>query len=181
MHLLLIAGWHEHRHHLKDVHPTMKAVPPSRHRHVTGLGQERRAHDPRTLSRGGFCPSCGEKMQRSSAKHMAFCCPDLLDPDGWHNMDYDVVMTHARQSLRKGSLQAEVIRQRFGRRGHPPTQQQICQSMGLAPRRVRDVIAGFLHSIPPPPEHEPVCILFEDRDVVAVNKPAGLPVTPFHR
>ena len=129
----------------------------------------------------GCCPSCGQKLGKSRARHMAFCCPDLLDPDGWGAGDRDTVLRHAQRSLQRGSAQEQLITRRFGARGDAPTQQALCASMSLSPRRVRDTIASFLHSIPPPAEHKPLSILYEDRHMVVVNKPAGLPVTPSHR
>ena len=43
------------------------------------------------------------------------------------------------------------------------------------------MISQFLHSIPPPAEHAPIEVLYEDAALVAVNKPAGLHCTPAHR
>ena len=43
------------------------------------------------------------------------------------------------------------------------------------------MISQFLHAIPPPAEHAPIEVLYEDAALVAVNKPAGLPCTPAHR
>ena len=126
------------------------------------------------------CPSCGVKLAAKNARrHQAFCCPDLLDPDGWwHQGDRQTVLDNAEKDK-----YAYVLRKRFDYRRdeQPPTQADIAQACGWSPRRTRDVISSFLHRIPPQPDFGPIEIIYEDDRLVACNKPAGLPVSPPHR
>ena len=41
------------------------------------------------------CPSCGASLGAPKLRrHMAFCAPDLLDPEGWAEADQQVVWEH---------------------------------------------------------------------------------------
>lgn len=148
-----------------------------RGRGTSARGKSRGAHTEST------CPSCGVSLQPKNAKrHMAFCCPDLLDPEGWQLRDRQVVLSHLQRAHKKGSPQALALARRFGAtEGRAPTQQQLAAELGWSPRKVRDTISSFLHAIPPPAEHVPVEIIYEDSCMLAVSKPAGVPVSPSHR
>ena len=142
-------------------------------------------HSDRPLQSGATrCPSCSQALQpKNRAKHMAFCCPDLLDPEGWADGDAAVVLGHARRSLRRGSPKAKAIALRFNRRhgSTPPTHAELCAQLGWSPRSVRDTISSFLRSIPPAADPTPIEVIYEDESVLAVNKPAGVPCSPPHR
>ena len=106
-----------------------------------------------TMGAGGSnCPSCGQLVSsKNMRRHQAFCCPDLLDPEGWHAGDRETVLRHARAACRPGTFEAKLIQRRFGGRD-PPSQQQLAKAMNTSPRRVRDTLSRFLRGIPPPPE-----------------------------
>lgn len=128
------------------------------------------------------CPSCGQKLSPAKIKrHMAFCAPDLLDPQGWAQGDRAVVLKHIRATHRKTSPEARALNLRFGAK--ITSQQELAQKMRWSPRRTRDTISKFLHSIPPVAEEdlEALEVLYEDEALIAVNKPAGVGVTPEHR
>ncbi|KAL1519710.1 hypothetical protein AB1Y20_023220 [Prymnesium parvum] len=131
------------------------------------------------------CPSCGERVsQKKMRRHQAFCCPDLLDPAGWHAADRATVLEYVRRTYARHSLEARLMRLRFtpAAGGEAPSQRALGARLALSPRKVRDTIASVLHSIPPPAEpHAPLEVLYEDAHLLAVNKPAGVPVTPPHR
>ena len=111
---------------------------------------------------------------------MAFCCPDLLDPQGWEQCDRTTVLAAA---ARQGRVRAAALQLRFGAPAGtpPPSAAEVAARLGWSPRKTRDMISQFLHGIPPPAEHAPIEVLYEDAALVAVNKPAGLPCTPAHR
>lgn len=128
------------------------------------------------------CPSCGLELQPKKYKgHLAFCAPDLLDPEGWANGDQETVLRQIRAIHRKGSPQSRALHLRFGPDGLS-SQHEVAQHMGWTTRKTRDTIASLLHSIPPVADvEEPLEVLFEDEHMLAVNKPAAVPITPVHR
>ena len=127
------------------------------------------------------CPSCGQAIRGEGwRRHLAYCAPDLLDPEGWESWDRDVVLRHAARRYRKGSAEAKAIALRFGVPS-VTSQQQVATQLGWTARRTRDTIAQLLHAIPPVPDPSGVDVLFEDSWLIAVNKPAGVGVTPEHR
>ena len=123
------------------------------------------------------CPSCGAQLSAKNTKrHLAFCSPDLLDPVGWANGDQRYILQAARKSKHRKALEL-----RFGDDKSVRSTTELAARLGWSQRRARDAISSFLHSVPPPPERAPLDILFEDELIVAVDKPAGVPVTPPHR
>lgn len=123
------------------------------------------------------CPSCGAQLSAKNTKrHLAFCSPDLLDPIGWANGDQRYILQAARKSKHRKALEL-----RFGDDKSVRSTTELAARLGWSQRRARDAISSFLHSVPPPPERAPLDILFEDELIVAVDKPAGVPVTPPHR
>jgi len=94
-----------------------------------------------------------------------------------------MVMRSVRAKYKPGAFEARLMHRRFGHLGDatPPSQQQLSREMNVSPRKVRDTISSILHAIPPPPEGAPLEIIFEDRSLIAISKPAGVPVTPTHR
>ena len=123
------------------------------------------------------CPSCGAQLSAKNTKrHLAFCSPDLLDPVGWKSGDQRYILQAARKSKHRKALEL-----RFGDDTSVRSTTELAARLGWSQRRARDAISSFLHSVPPPPERAPLDILFEDELIVAVDKPAGVPVTPPHR
>lgn len=131
------------------------------------------------------CPSCRQALQEKSyRRHLAFCAPDLLDPEGWAAGDCAVVQRHCSRLHRPGSATARALELRFGFGGKPAvtSQQRLAAEMGWTNRRTRDTIAKFLHAIPPVSEpSDRLQVLYEDASMLVVNKPAGVGVTPEHR
>ena len=133
------------------------------------------------------CPSCGQQLLEARARrHLAFCAPDALDPEGWAQTDREVVLAHARATHAAGSPARRALELRFGGAGEPALvqQQQVARHMGWDARRTRDTIASLLHSVPPvaePAGAPPLVVIHEDDSLIAVSKPAGVPCTPPHR
>ena len=63
-----------------------------------------------------LCPMCAQEIRAKStrARHLALCCPDLMDPIGWRAGDGDVVKAFAASRHPKGSFRWAVLRTRFG-------------------------------------------------------------------
>jgi hypothetical protein len=51
-----------------------------------------------------LCPMCAQEITAKStrARHLALCCPDLIDPNGWRAGDGDVVLRFAAARHPKG-------------------------------------------------------------------------------
>ena len=128
------------------------------------------------------CPSCGQSLTAKNRKrHLAFCAPDLLDPDGWQSTDQSVVLQQVEALHRPKSAERKALMLRFGPEG-TASQQEVAESMGWSTRRTRDTISRLLHSIPPVADTDyPLDILHEDAACIAVCKPGGIGVTPDHR
>ena len=131
------------------------------------------------------CPSCGQVLQPSSYKrHLAFCAPEHLDPDGWPS-DREHVLAHLHKRHKPDTAEFRALSLRFGDdniRHKYSTHTAICDYMGWSPRKTRDTISSFLHSVPLVADVEPLLeVLFEDDSYIIVSKPAGVGVTPEHR
>ena len=63
-----------------------------------------------------LCPMCAQEIRAKStrARHLALCCPDLIDPVGWRAGDGDVVKAFAASRHPKGSFRWAVLSRRFG-------------------------------------------------------------------
>ena len=63
-----------------------------------------------------LCPMCAQEIRAKStrARHLALCCPDLVDPEGWRAGDGDVVKAFAARRHPKGSFRWAVLSRRFG-------------------------------------------------------------------
>lgn len=63
-----------------------------------------------------LCPMCAQDIVAKSTRqrHLALCCPDLIDPSGWRNGDAQVVKRFAATRHPKGSFRWLVLSRRFG-------------------------------------------------------------------
>lgn len=89
---------------------------------------------------------------------MAFCAPDVLDPDGWGDGDREIVLATIRRRWREGSEGRAALELRFGGPRPIVSQSAVAKSMGWTLQRTRDTIAQLLHGISPPPEHVPITV-----------------------
>ena len=71
---------------------------------------------------------------------MAFCCPDLLDPEGWELGDRDVVLAAA---ARQGRSRAAALQLRFGAPpgSAAPSAAEVASRLGWSARKTRDTIS----------------------------------------
>jgi len=144
--------------------------------------QQRPRPAPAAANGAAPCFSCGEPLTSAKrVKHMSFCCPDLLDPDGWRTGDQVTVLAHveAMHGLRSEEGRFLCLRFAGGDDGLGVSTRAAASRARWSLRRARSVVAGALHAMPPVAEpNAPLSILFEDRDMVVVAKPAGVAVTP---
>lgn len=115
---------------------------------------------------------------------MSSCCPDLLDPSGWRAGDQLTVLAHVEAAYGLRSEEGRFLCLRFagGDDGIGLTTREAAKRACWPLRRARSVVAGALNSMPPVAEpDDSLDVVFEDRDMVVVVKPAGVPVTPRHR
>ena len=94
-----------------------------------------RSSQVRTRSLQVRCPSCDiELSDKNRRRHMAYCCPDLLDPEGWAQGDRTVVLAAAKcQPLAR----AAALQLRFGAPAGqaPPSAAQVAARFDWSPRR----------------------------------------------
>ena len=62
------------------------------------------------------CPMCAQEFASGGtrARHLALCCPDLIDPEGWAAGDGEVVRRCAALRHPKASFRWAVLSRRFG-------------------------------------------------------------------
>ena len=62
------------------------------------------------------CPMCAQEFASGGtrARHLALCCPDLIDPEGWAAGDCEVVRRCAALRHPKASFRWAVLSRRFG-------------------------------------------------------------------
>ena len=127
------------------------------------------------------CPSCNDALVPARLKrHQALCCPELLDPDGWANSDQAVVLeTIARLHPQRGAPERRFLELRFKGRGMSTA--GAAAHLGWKDERARALIASALRAVPPVAEDAPVDTLYEDDELIVVDKPPHVPVTPRHR
>jgi len=58
---------------------------------------------------------------------------------------------------------------------------QIAASLGVDGDRAARLVKAAMRAVPMPADPDPVDVVFEDDDVIAVNKPAGVITAPKHR
>ncbi len=58
---------------------------------------------------------------------------------------------------------------------------EVARRLGLSERRVSALLERAMRTYPMPADHEPVEVIYEDEDLIAVNKPAGVCTAPAHR
>jgi len=197
------------------------------------------------------CPMCAQVFASDATRvrHLALCCPDLVDPAGWADGDGDVVRAFAMRRHPKSSFRWRVLSRRFGwgdddpgwARGESPRGSDAPLGSGSDPsaskssqktrraktqhvspeyraryastppkdvdesrskvrsnyaaqtalgvafaldadlRSVTRVIRHEIRDVPLQPDPRPLRVVFEDDDVLAVQKPAGVMTYPAHR
>lgn len=139
------------------------------------------------------CPMCGQKIASKStrARHLALCCPDLIDPVGWRSGDADVVREAAARRHPKSSFRWAVLSTRFGWPGpndddasasaSPMTARAVARALRTDLATITRLVRHELRDVPLQPEDAPLTVVYQDDCVMAVDKPAGVMTYPAHR
>jgi hypothetical protein len=152
----------------------------------------RHAARPRSSSRNPFpCPACGNIVsEHKYHRHLMHCAEDLI-PAGvkWPGAAEAFAHAHAAEA----TLRAEILRLRFGgseppndlRHQNLPTA-EVANKMGVSEARVAKAIRMASRQVPlvadrPAPAWVQRAILFEDDDLLVINKPPGINHHPKHR
>lgn len=146
------------------------------------------------------CPACQQKCFRSAVylRHLQRCCPDLFREGGatlaggalsGENMLSQSEMNAwtARALEQETALRHRALdiafRQRDRCTGAPLRQgpEEIAWLLDVPVARAERLLKAAMRSIPMPSDPEPVDVIYEDDDLIAVNKPPGIISAPKHR
>ncbi|DBA69573.1 TPA: hypothetical protein ACH3X2_012653 [Trebouxia sp. C0005] len=138
-----------------------------------------------------LCPACGQQIQRLPVleRHFQKCCPDLISWQAWHatNNDQGAIASlladaaEAEIQLRKTCI-STAFRQ-VDADGQPikRSPEEVADILHLPVVRVRAAFKMAQRAIPLVADLDPVEVIYEDEDIIAVNKPAGVISAPKHR
>lgn len=166
---------------------------------------------PRVLRRQGshprvtlLCPACAAHFTKAASlrQHCATCCPDLLAGTSWDPGDPQsaatVVDEDAGSVACPEALAAMAARERAnwyavlhlafraGERdangkSRQRTEAELASMLGLPEPRVSLMLKSAIRAWPLVMDREPVEVLYEDEDLVALNKPHGISTAPRSR
>ncbi|CAG9466650.1 unnamed protein product [Pedinophyceae sp. YPF-701] len=143
--------------------------------------------------RGELCPAgCGVGAinLRKLRAHCDKCCPDLVSSEDWApNIDNPEAMKRilnaAAERERENWVTVLTItfRERDPATGVPlrRSTKEVAARMGLPKARVERLLRTAIRAWPMKVDHDPVEVLYEDPDVIALNKPPGISSLPRHR
>lgn len=134
------------------------------------------------------CPACGHMVGRAGiARHQARCCPELLNPDGWHAGDAATVEALVVQQHGFDSTAHQLARLRFGldRGLAPRSYEEVAAAIGVQRGRAVSDVQRLMGGLPlvadPPPGDGHLRVIFEDDALLVIDKPAGVRPTPRNR
>lgn len=132
------------------------------------------------------CLACGQLVGHAKyARHCSRCCPELLDPEGWHAGDAASVEQLVVQMHGEGSAAHRLAALRFGfdRGLEPRRYDDVAEALGISHGAAVKAVMQLLDQLPTVAEAGPVPlrILHEDTDLLVVDKPAGTHSTPRRR
>ncbi|KAL4539184.1 hypothetical protein Ndes2437A_g02156 [Nannochloris sp. 'desiccata'] len=153
------------------------------------------------LKKEGFlipqaCPACGQKCFRPLVlqRHVQRCCPDLLLQQGhgstgldFAEMNQETLATwldNAKEKEIQNQEQAlEIAFRKFDSGGNrlrqgPP---EIATTLNFSLPRADRLLKAAMRAVPLPADHDPIEVIFEDDDFIALNKPYGVITAPKHR
>ena len=140
------------------------------------------------------CPMCAQEFASGGtrARHLALCCPDLIDPEGWAAGDGEVVRRCAALRHPKASFRWAVLSRRFGwtddgngdeksAPGDAMTAVAVARSLRVDLATVTKLVRHEIRDVPLQPDPSPLRVVYEDEWLMAVAKPAGVMTYPAHR
>ena len=145
------------------------------------------------------CPMCAQEFASGGtrARHLALCCPDLIDPVGWASGDGEVVRRCAALRHPKASFRWAVLSRRFGwsdndgdgdgdgdgdeKSAPGMTAVAVAKSLRVDLATVTKLVRHEIRDVPLQPDPSPLHVVYEDEWLMAVSKPAGVMTYPAHR
>lgn len=138
-----------------------------------------------------FCPSCGQQCYRLPVlqRHLERCCPDILQKEEWtaasiHESELEDLLyaCGAREEVQRNRILDLTFRQR-DELGQPYRQEidAVAKQMGLSLQRAQRLLQFAMRAVPLAADNIPVEVIYEDDDLLAVNKPPGVITAPKHR
>ena len=140
---------------------------------------------PRGARRGPTleCPGCGKTNTARHPhlywQHFAKCCPDVVEHvprDAWG----DTASAAAAVAEHEASLLRTAKGLAYAPGARMPVA-EVAERMSLPPRRVKALLRRASKAIPLVADDAPLDVVFEDADLLVVNKPPGLRFHPTHR
>ena len=140
---------------------------------------------PRGATRGPTleCPVCGQTIKARHPdqfrQHVGKCCPDVVEHvprDAWGDT--------ASAAAAVAEHEASLLRTAKGLAYAPGSRMpvaEVAERMSLPPRRVKALLRRASKAIPLVADDAPLDVVFEDADLLVVNKPPGLRFHPTHR
>ena len=143
------------------------------------------------------CPACGQHCLRPLVfqRHLLNCCPDLfLENDNSNAIDLSsaihdeeqlrALLDQAKQrELQKREQSLTIAFRQMDEGGNrlrlgPP---EIATTLHIPLSRAQRLFQSAQRSIPLVADHDPIDVIYEDDDFIAVNKPWGVVTAPKHR
>lgn len=154
------------------------------------------------------CPACGTPVKASHPDqfraHVGKCCPDavaVVPKDAWGDLEraaslvaaHEAELTAAAKALAYGgavtprSESSEGDDEGEGEPGGAPTpgtkmsHEEVASRLGVTAARVKEVLRRASRAVPLVSDDAPLDVLYEDEELLVVNKPPGLRFHPVHR
>lgn len=140
---------------------------------------------PRGATRGPTleCPACAQTIKARHPdqfrQHVGKCCPDVVEHvprDAWGDVASAAAAVASREAVllrtAKGLAYAE---------GNRMPVAEVAKTMRLPLHRVKGILRKASKAIPLVADDAPLEIVFEDEELLVVNKPPNLRFHPTHR
>ena len=140
---------------------------------------------PRGATRGPTleCPACGQTIKARHPdqfrQHVGKCCPDVVEHvprEAWA----DVGSAAAAVTRREESLLRTAKGLAYAPGDRKPVA-EVAARMGLPPSRVKVILRRASRAIPLVADDAALDVVYEDAELLVVNKPPGLRFHPTHR
>ncbi|KAL6770938.1 hypothetical protein ACKKBF_B33295 [Auxenochlorella protothecoides x Auxenochlorella symbiontica] len=114
-------------------------------------------------------------------KHIQRCCPDLQSSQDGAMQGAHFKEDWTRMRAQEQQLRDDVLRILYPADKEKVEDGQAAEKMNLPVKRVSLLAKMARKHFPLHADSGPIEILYEDEDIIVVNKPAGITTTPSHR
>ena len=129
-----------------------------------------------------FCPACNAQCKASVfRRHTQKCCPDIESAVGketWMTEDMDLIMAKAQNHANEMLEEMKRLAYTDGAR---MSHAEVAQTLNVTELRVKNALRLHSKSIPLNNDTTPIEVIFENEDILVVNKPPYLRTHPIHR